>query len=50
MWVPFAILAVASIAVGLIGFAFEHQLHEMFTLILLVRLVLIPNYQKLMKF
>jgi NADH-quinone oxidoreductase subunit L len=31
MWVPFAILAVASIAVGLIGFAFEHQLHEMFT-------------------
>src|ERR687898_2588930 len=31
MWVPFAILAVASIAVGLIGFTFEHQLHEMFT-------------------
>src|SRR3990170_297323 len=31
MWVPYAILAVASIAVGLIGFTFEHQLHEMFT-------------------
>ena len=31
MWVPFAILAVASIAVGLIGFGFEHQLHEMFS-------------------
>ena len=31
MWVPFAILAVASIAVGVIGFAFEHQLHEMFS-------------------
>jgi NADH-quinone oxidoreductase subunit L len=34
MWVPFAILAVASIAVGLIGFAFEHQLHEIFSLYL----------------
>ena len=34
MWVPFAILAIASIAVGLIGFAFEHQLHEMFSLYL----------------
>ena len=34
MWIPFAILAVASIAVGLIGFAFEHQLHEMFSLYL----------------
>jgi NADH-quinone oxidoreductase subunit L len=31
MWVPFGILAIASIAVGLIGFGFEHQLHEMFT-------------------
>ena len=31
MWVPFAILAIASIAVGLIGFVFEHQLHEMFS-------------------
>src|SRR5437867_522585 len=31
MWVPFAILAIASIAIGLIGFAFEHQLHEMFS-------------------
>ncbi len=34
MWVPFAILAIASIAVGLIGFTFEHQLHEMFSLYL----------------
>ena len=31
MWVPFGILAVASIAVGLIGFGFEHQLHELFS-------------------
>jgi NADH-quinone oxidoreductase subunit L len=31
MWVPFAILAVASIAIGLIGFGFENQLHEMFS-------------------
>lgn len=31
MWVPFAILAVASIAIGIIGFGFEHQLHEMFS-------------------
>ena len=34
MWVPFAILAIASIGIGLIGFAFEHQLHEMFSLYL----------------
>jgi NADH-quinone oxidoreductase subunit L len=31
MWVPFAILAVASIAIGLLGFVFEHQLHELFS-------------------
>jgi NADH-quinone oxidoreductase subunit L len=31
MWVPFAILAIASIVVGLIGFGFEQQLHEMFS-------------------
>lgn len=31
MWVPFAILAVASIAVGVVGFAFEHELHAMFS-------------------
>ena len=31
MWVPFAILAIASIAIGIIGFGFEHQLHEMFS-------------------
>jgi NADH-quinone oxidoreductase subunit L len=31
MWVPFAILAIASIAIGLIGFGFEQQLHEMFS-------------------
>jgi NADH-quinone oxidoreductase subunit L len=31
MWVPFAILAVATIAVGVIGFVFEGQLHELFS-------------------
>lgn len=31
MWVPFAILAVGSIAIGLVGFVFEHQLHELFS-------------------
>ena len=31
MWVPIAILAIASIAIGLIGFGFEHQIHEMFS-------------------
>ena len=31
MWVPFAILAIASIAIGLVGFGFEQQLHEMFS-------------------
>lgn len=31
MWVPFAILAVASIAIGLVGSVFEHQLHELFS-------------------
>jgi NADH-quinone oxidoreductase subunit L len=31
MWVPFGILAIASIAVGLVGFGFEQQLHEMFS-------------------
>ncbi len=31
MWVPFAILAVAGIAVGIVGFVFEHQLHELFS-------------------
>ena len=31
MWVPFAILAVASIVVGVIGFAFEHELHTIFS-------------------
>jgi NADH-quinone oxidoreductase subunit L len=31
MWIPFAILAVASIAIGLVGFVFEHQLHELFS-------------------
>jgi NADH-quinone oxidoreductase subunit L len=31
MWVPFAILAIISIAVGLIGITFEQQLHEMFS-------------------
>ncbi|MGI0019285.1 MAG: NADH-quinone oxidoreductase subunit 5 family protein [Nitrososphaera sp.] len=31
MWAPFAILAVASIAVGVVGFMFEEQLHHLFT-------------------
>ena len=31
MWVPFAILAVATIAVGVIGFMFEEQLHHLFS-------------------
>lgn len=30
MWLPFAVLAVASIAIGVIGFAFEGQLHHIF--------------------
>jgi NADH-quinone oxidoreductase subunit L len=29
MWVPFAILAVASIAIGLVGFIFEAQIHNL---------------------
>lgn len=31
MWVPFAILAVATIAVGVVGFLFEEQLHHLFS-------------------
>ncbi len=30
MWMPFAILAVASIAIGVVGFAFEGQIHGLF--------------------
>jgi NADH-quinone oxidoreductase subunit L len=30
MWVPFAILAVASIAIGVVGFVFEAQIHHLF--------------------
>ena len=30
MWMPFAVLAVASIAIGLVGFAFEGQIHSLF--------------------
>jgi NADH-quinone oxidoreductase subunit L len=30
MWVPYGILAIASIAIGVIGFAFEAQLHHLF--------------------
>ncbi len=29
MWVPFAILAVASIAIGVVGFVFEAQIHHL---------------------
>jgi NADH-quinone oxidoreductase subunit L len=31
MWAPFAILAVATIAVGVVGFIFEEQLHHLFS-------------------
>jgi NADH-quinone oxidoreductase subunit L len=31
MWMPFAVLAIASIAIGLVGFAFEGQIHSMFS-------------------
>lgn len=31
MWAPFGILAVATIAVGVVGFMFEGQLHHLFT-------------------
>src|ERR687889_418753 len=30
MWVPYAILAIASIAIGVIGFVFEAQIHHLF--------------------
>ncbi len=30
MWLPFAVLAIASIAIGIVGFAFEGQLHHIF--------------------
>lgn len=30
MWLPFAVLAVASVAIGLVGFVFEGQLHHVF--------------------
>ena len=30
MWIPYGILAIASIAIGVIGFAFEAQLHHLF--------------------
>jgi NADH-quinone oxidoreductase subunit L len=30
MWVPFAILAVATIAIGVVGFLFEAQIHSLF--------------------
>src|SRR5919109_666092 len=29
MWIPYAILAIASIAIGVIGFAFEAQIHQL---------------------
>jgi NADH-quinone oxidoreductase subunit L len=34
MWMPFAVLAIASIAIGLVGFAFEGQLHHLFSIYL----------------
>jgi NADH-quinone oxidoreductase subunit L len=30
MWIPFAILAIATISIGVVGFAFEDQLHSLF--------------------
>ncbi len=30
MWIPFAILAISSIAIGVVGFAFESQIHSLF--------------------
>ncbi len=30
MWLPFAVLAIASIVIGVVGFAFEGQLHHLF--------------------
>jgi NADH-quinone oxidoreductase subunit L len=30
MWVPYGILAVLTIAVGVMGLAFEHQIHDLF--------------------
>lgn len=34
MWMPFAVLAVASIVIGVVGFAFEGQLHHLFSMYL----------------
>lgn len=31
MWVPFAILAVATIGIGVVGFVFEAQIHHLFS-------------------
>lgn len=31
MWLPFAVLAIASIAIGVVGFAFEGELHHLFS-------------------
>src|SRR5574338_670738 len=31
MWIPYGILAVLTIGVGVMGLAFEHQIHELFT-------------------
>jgi NADH-quinone oxidoreductase subunit L len=30
MWLPFAVLAIASIVIGVVGFAFEGELHHLF--------------------
>jgi NADH-quinone oxidoreductase subunit L len=30
MWIPFAVLAISSIAIGIVGFAFESQIHNLF--------------------
>ncbi|MEO9278226.1 MAG: NADH-quinone oxidoreductase subunit L [Nitrososphaera sp.] len=31
MWIPYGILAVLTIAIGVVGLTFEHQIHQIFT-------------------
>ena len=31
MWIPYGILAVLTIGIGVVGLAFEHQIHDIFT-------------------
>ncbi|UVS70284.1 NADH-quinone oxidoreductase subunit 5 family protein [Nitrososphaera viennensis] len=45
MWAPFAILAVATIAVGVIGFMFEEQLHHLLSEYLLESFGIAPEHE-----